>query len=68
MGINIEQWRSNIGSFVQRSFIITHHHNCVAKCSLKLALALSILLLVGGIEQNPGPPKRDSLNNAISCP
>ena len=54
MGVNIEQWRMKIGSFIRCSLIIAHHHNDVAKCTLKLALALSILLLVGGIKLNPG--------------
>ena len=31
MGVNIEQWRMKIGSFVRYSLIITHHHNDVTE-------------------------------------
>ena len=67
MGVNIEQWQIKIEFFVQCSLIITHHHSDVVKCSLKLALALSILLLVGGIELNPSPPKCDNRLNSSSA-
>ena len=60
MGISTNQWSTTIRCFVQRSQISTHsRHFEGSTCSLKVVLLISILLIIGGVERNPGPPKRD---------
>ena len=54
MGISIEQWRASVGLFCQK--LIIHHSFCKSTgCSLLKACIISMLLLIGGIELNPGP-------------
>ena len=54
MGISIEQWRASVGLFCQK--LIIHHSFCKSRgCSLLKVCIISMLLLIGGIELNPGP-------------
>ena len=63
MGIHVQLWRARIGCFLQpdkrRSIFKTlkvFRQNF--SLSLRLVLALSVLLIMAGVEQNPGPPRR----------
>ena len=50
----IEQWRASIGLFRQKPII--HHSFCKSRrCSLLKVCIISVLLLIGGIELDPGP-------------
>ena len=54
MGISIEQWRASVGLFRQK--LVIHHSFCKSTgCSLLKVCIISMLLLIGGIELNPGP-------------
>ena len=60
MGISTNQWRTTNGCFVQRSQIVAHtSHLEGPTCSLKVALLIAIPLIIGDVERNPGPLKRD---------
>ena len=54
MGINIEQWRASIGSFVQPA---KRSHPGVQTLTLCVKIVLFLLLVAYGVERNPGPPK-----------
>ena len=66
MGISTNQWRATIGCFIQITIHSCHFEG--PTCSLKVALLISILLIIGGVERNPGPPKRDVRLLATSLP
>ena len=62
MRINIELWRVRIGAFnpgIKNR--LKFHGICLSKgtfsVAVRLVLCLCILLIIGGVEQNPGPPK-----------
>ena len=62
MGINIELWRVRIGTSnpgIKKR--LKFHGICLSKgtfsVAVRLVLCLCILLIIGGVEQNPGPPK-----------
>ena len=62
MGINVQLWRARIGCFLQpdkrRNILRTLKvFGTKFSISLRLVLALSVLLIMAGVEQNPGPPK-----------
>ena len=63
MGTNIQLWRARIGCFLQpvkrRNFLRTLKvFGSKFSLSLRLVLALGVLLIMAGVEQNPGPPKK----------
>ena len=58
MGINIELWRVRIGTFnpgIKKR--LKFHGICLSRGTFSVAVRLCILLIIGGVEQNPGPPK-----------
>ena len=66
MGISVTQWRAKIGCFTQRSPVIAHPRNAeTCNFSMKSVFLISMLLIIGCVELNPGPPKRDS-SRAVS--
>ena len=63
MGIGVDQWRMRIGGFSQptakdRFRPATLKVPCMMRPSFGLLLTLSVLLVIGGVETNPGPPKK----------
>ena len=62
MGINVQLWRARICCFLQpdkqRNILRTMKvFGTKFSISLRLVLALSVLLIMAGVEQNPGVPK-----------
>lgn len=58
MGIDINQWRARIGCFSQPVKKCVHIQTLKIKhISFALRLVLFLLLVVQGIESNPGPPR-----------
>ena len=69
MGINIETWRMRIGHFFPLhrsrktiSLFSIYLNNSVFNSCIHLAFLISILLIVSGIEPNPGPDTRTRSN------
>ena len=65
MGIDIELWRIRIGTFIPGpKKCVSIHRISLSKGKLsftmRLMTCLCILLVMGGVEQNPGPPKQQS--------
>ena len=63
MGIHVQLWRARIGCFLQPDkrgsiFKTLKVFGQKFSLSLRLVLALSVLLIMAGVEQNPGPPRR----------
>jgi hypothetical protein len=54
MGIDVSLWRQRIGSYIWRGFS-RNSLQASASISLKCSLFISILLLIAGVEPNPGP-------------
>ena len=54
MGISLNQWRSSIGLFKQK-VIFSSKIKCSTGCNIRLACIIAVLLLIGGVEMNPGP-------------
>lgn len=74
MGINVELWRIRIGTFIPRTRKLTLFKGiCLNKGKLsftvRLLMCLCTLLVIGGVEQNPGPPRYPpSRGNASNAP
>ena len=71
MGISVQQWRIKIGCFLPVMKLRTQRSELrlsrgIFSPTLRLLLFMSILLVIGGIEIQPGPPKdlskRESLH------
>ncbi|MEW8546813.1 MAG: hypothetical protein AB2693_25140 [Candidatus Thiodiazotropha sp.] len=59
MGITLEQWRAVIGCFSQPVKSVSRLKTLKMKyVSLSVRVLLFYLLVVEGIESNPGPPRR----------
>lgn len=63
MGVSLELWRCRIGYFVQPDKRKTYIRAIIlsgtqVRTSIRILLALSVLLVMAGVEQNPGPPRR----------
>ena len=63
MGIHVQLWRARIVYFLQpdkrRNIIRTLKiFGRMFSLSLRLVLALGVLLIMAGVEQNPGSPKK----------
>jgi hypothetical protein len=61
MGIGIEAWRQRIGSFSQygvlsRCSVCLTGLACHSRVTPRWACVIAIMLVIGGIELNPGPP------------
>ena len=59
----VQLWRARIGCFLQPDkrgsiFKTLKVFGQKFSLSLRLVLALSVLLIMAGVEQNPGPPRR----------
>ena len=54
MGISADQWRAKIGLFQQKVHIHFGHSKSTG-CNIRLACVIAFLLLIGGVEPNPGP-------------
>ena len=73
MGISIELWRCRIGTFIPS---VKKRWNFRGKCfsrgtfslTARLLICLSILLIIGGVEQNPGPPPRGASSRGAFGP
>lgn len=66
MGIGISQWRARIGSFCfptakEKFRPATMKIPFTMRPSIGLLLTLAVLLEIGGVETNPGPPKKQAL-------
>ena len=61
MGNSVEQWRASIGGFCQpvksKSRLKTLQVKCRTFVSLAIRITLFLLLVVEGVEANPGPPR-----------
>ena len=55
MGISVEQWRTRIGSFCQKVVFQNHFGHTKTGCNIRLLCVIALLLLIGGVEVNPGP-------------
>ncbi len=60
MGVGIETWRQRIGSFLQYGSISGRAVRlsglaCHSRVTPRLACILAVLLIIGGVELNPGP-------------
>ena len=55
MGISVEQWRSSIGFFYQKVNFRGNNYRSTTGCIPFLLCIIAALLLIGGIELNPGP-------------
>ena len=67
MGISVEQWRASIGSFIgnQRKSRISGPVSDGNTCIRRIAVVISILLLISCVETNPGPPKKQNAGSNI---
>ena len=76
--ISIELWRARIGGWrgSAKSAPAAGRINpdlLIYLCKFMAALLITILLIIGGIELNPGPPKKATNSSSdddmeISCP
>lgn len=71
MGISLELWRCRIGYFVQPDKRKTYVRAIIlsgtqVRTSIRILLALSVLLVMAGVEQNPGPPRRPHVRRSQS--
>ena len=60
MGVGLEQWRAAIGSFGGRGLIVAK--SLLQGVLLGVAMVVRILLLLAGVESNPGPTNQETLN------
>ena len=62
MGISIDAWRQRIGAFSQHRGcycgVLWHAVYC-AQITHRFVYVIAVLLIVAGVEVNPGPPKED---------
>ena len=71
MGIPIQLWRCRIGSFVQpdkskTSIRTLKFSGTQVRLSIRLLLALSVLLVMAGVEQSPGPNRGGASTRSAS--
>ena len=62
MGISIDAWRQRIGAFLQHGGSyngVLSHAVYGARVTPRFACVIALLLIVAGVEVNPGPPKED---------
>ena len=71
MGISVQQWRARIGKFIPRVGIgstcgdrRTSRGTFIA--ALLIGSVLASLLIIGGVEQNPGPTTIDVVLRTLS--
>ena len=66
MGNTLVQWRACIGSWAKRN-IQTTCNICKQSCSSPwfMLLVLAVLLVIGGVEMNPGPNQVSATNRNI---
>ncbi|KAJ9579210.1 hypothetical protein L9F63_024684 [Diploptera punctata] len=56
MGISVQQWRASIGRWTTGGVISSNINSAVTTSpQLCLLLVLLVLLVIGGVEMNPGP-------------
>ena len=56
MGISVNQWRAKIGLFGQKvTFHCNFNRSTSSGCNKFLVCIIAVLLLIGGVEPNPGP-------------
>ena len=67
MGISTEAWRQRVGAFSQHgrcyNGVLLHVVYC-ARVTPRFACVIALLLIVAGVEVNPGPPK-DDMNHRL---
>ena len=73
MGITIELWRCRIGTFIPSVKKRWNFHGiCFSRgtfsLTARLLKCLNILLIIGGVEQNPGPPPRGASSRGAFGP
>ena len=69
MGVTIEQYRSRIGGFAGGKTVVCNDSTCnnqrveawihINKQSVMLLIVITLLLVISGVEQNPGPGTGD---------
>ena len=70
MGISVVQWRIRIGSFhrvkFKRSTVLGEQSPSSGMTGKAVCLAIVLVLLwIGNIEQQPGPPNKDTLERKV---
>lgn len=72
MGISTEQWRARVGGWAGRGF--PSPRRAPSKCSgsewplaaLYVAAVIAVILVIGGVEMNPGPVSNDEIADVLS--
>ncbi|KAJ9586568.1 hypothetical protein L9F63_028390 [Diploptera punctata] len=63
MGISVEQWRASIGSWTRGVVVCTNINGVIAiSAQFYLLLVLLVLLVISGVEMNPGPVQVSAAN------
>ncbi|KAJ9597347.1 hypothetical protein L9F63_011787 [Diploptera punctata] len=55
MGISLEQWRASIGHWARGGVVSSNVNSAITSPQFYFLLVLLVLLVVGGVEMNPGP-------------
>ncbi|KAJ9596606.1 hypothetical protein L9F63_012365, partial [Diploptera punctata] len=55
MGISVEQWRASIGRWARGGVVSSKVNSAVTSPQFYFFLVLLVLLVIGGVEMNPGP-------------
>ncbi|XP_052762048.1 up-regulator of cell proliferation-like [Mya arenaria] len=64
MGVDISTYRARIGTFSGSTGVGVTHEECLVNFTFGLktvgaVMFIGMLLIMGGVEQNPGPPKKE---------
>jgi hypothetical protein len=73
MGVEVNIWRARIGAFVGKKLCASVgnngecDNNTKSKCQYELGLIIGILLIIAGVELNPGPLTSDDIKQIVAA-